>query len=289
MARSIEQIKTSMAEAFMQDTNLAIKYGFEVGADFNNTFSKVSIESLLLYIVAVGIWTLERLFDTHTAEVTDYIATMKPHSLRWYVEKAKAFMYGEPVLPELISGSDVYDTTDMTDEQIAQAKIVTFAACTEANATLYLKVAKAGPAPLTTDEKAAFIAYLHEIKDAGVRIDVISEQGDYLKLDMVIYYDPLLINANGESKADGTKVVEQAIKEYIENIPFNGEFRKNELEDAIQAVDGVVMVEFNAAYHSETGAEDTYDEVVPYCKPASGYFKFDNADLSDVTYQPYAN
>lgn len=289
MARSIEQIKTSMAEAFMQDTNLAIKYGFEVGADFNNTFSKVSIESLLLYIVAVGIWTLERLFDTHSTEVTDYIATMKPHSLRWYVEKAKAFMYGEPVLPELISGSDVYDTTDMTDEQIAQAKIVTFAACTENNATLYLKVAKAGPAPLTADEKAAFIAYLHEIKDAGVRIDVISEQGDYLKLYMVIYYDPLLINADGESKADGTKVVEQAIKEYIENIPFNGEFRKNELEDAIQAVDGVVMVEFNAAYHSETGAEDTYDEVVPYCKPASGYFKFDNADLSDVTYQPYAN
>ena len=285
MARSIEQIKTSMAEAFMQDTNLAIKYGFEVGADFNNTFSKVSIESLLLYIVAVGIWTLERLFDTHTAEVTDYIATMKPHSLRWYVEKAKAFMYGVP----LVDGSDQHDTTGMTDEQIAQAQIVTFAACTEANATLYLKVAKAGPAPLTADEKAAFVAYLHEIKDAGVRIDVISEQGDYLKLDMVIYYDPLLINADGESKADGTKVVEQAIKDYIENIPFNGEFRKNELEDAIQAVDGVVMVEFVAAYHSETGAEDTYDEVVPYCKPASGYFKFDNADLSDVTYQPYAN
>lgn len=285
MARSIEQIKTSMAEAFMQDTNLAIKYGFEVGADFNNTFSKVSIESLLLYIVAVGIWTLERLFDTHTAEVTDYIATMKPHSLRWYVEKAKAFMYGVP----LIDGTDRHDTAGMTDEQIAQAQIVTFAACTEANATLYLKVAKAGPEPLTTEEKAAFVAYLHEIKDAGVRIDVISERGDYLKLDMVIYYDPLLINANGESKADGTKVVNQAIKEYIENIPFNGEFRKNELEDAIQAVDGVVMVEFVAAYHSETGAADTYDEVVPYCKPSSGYFKFDNADLSDVTYQPYAN
>lgn len=285
MARSIEQIKTSMAEAFMQDTNLAIKYGFEVGADFNNTFSKVSIESLLLYIVAVGIWTLEKLFDTHTAEVTDYIATMKPHSLRWYVEKAKAFMYGVP----LIDGTDRHDTAGMTEEQIAQAQIVTFAACTEANATLYLKVAKAGPEPLTTDEKAAFVAYLHEIKDAGVRIDVISERGDYLKLDMVIYYDPLLINANGESKADGTKVVNQAIKEYIENIPFNGEFRKNELEDAIQAVDGVVMVEFVAAYHSETGAADTYDEVVPYCKPSSGYFKFDNADLSDVTYQPYAN
>lgn len=285
MARSIEQIKTSIAEAFMQDTNLAIKYGFEVGADFNQTFSKVSIENLMLYIVAASIWTLEKLFDTHTKEVTDYIATMKPHSLRWYVEKAKAFMYGVP----LINGTDQHNTEGITDEQIAQAKIVTFAACTEANATLYLKVAKAGPAPLTTDEKAAFVAYLHEIKDAGVRIDVISEQGDYLNLNMVIYYDPLLINANGENKATGNKVVEDAIKAYIENIPFNGEFRKNELEDAIQAVEGVVMVELGVVEHSETGSDGTFEEVIPYCKPTSGYFKFDHADLSGVTYQPYAH
>lgn len=285
MARSIEQIKSSMAEAFMQDTNLATKYGFEVGADFNNTFSKVSIESLILYIIAASIWMLEKLFDTHTAEVTDYIATMKPHSLRWYVEKAKAFLYGVP----LIDGTDQHNTEGMTDEQIAQAKIVTFAACTEANATLYLKVAKAGPAPLTTDEKAAFVAYLHEIKDAGVRIDVISEQGDYLNLNMVIYYDPLLINANGENKATGAKPVEAAIKAYIENIPFNGEFRKNELEDAIQAVEGVVMVELGVVEHSETGEDGTFEEVIPYCKPTSGYFKFDHADLSGVTYQPYAH
>ena len=285
MARSIEQIKSSMAEAFMQDTNLATKYGFEVGADFNNTFSKVSIESLILYIIAASIWTLEKLFDTHTAEVTDYIATMKPHSLRWYVEKAKAFMYGVP----LINGTDQHNTEGMTDEQINQAKIVTFAACTEANATLYLTLAKAGPAPLTTDEKAAFVAYLHEIKDAGVRIDVISEHGDYLNLNMVIYYDPLLINANGENKATGNKVVEDAIKAYIENIPFNGEFRKNELEDAIQAVEGVVMVELGVVEHSETGEDGTFEEVIPYCKPTSGYFKFDHADLSGVTYQPYAH
>ena len=285
MARTIDTINNDLKQAFMQDTTLAEKYGFTAGANFADTFSRFSIESIILYIVAASIWTLEKLFDTHTAEVTDYIATMKPHSLRWYVEKAKAFMYGVP----LIDGSDQYDTTNLTDEQIAEKKIVTFAACTEANATLYLKVAKAGPAPLTADEKAAFVAYLHEIKDAGVRIDVISENGDYLKLQMIIYYDPLLINANGESKGTGNKVVEDAIKNYIENIPFNGEFRKNELEDAIQAVDGVVMVEFERAEHSETGDDDTFEEVIPYCKPTSGYFKFANADLSGITYQPYAN
>ena len=285
MARTIDQIKTDLKQAFMQETTLQEKYGFAANADFDGTFSRFSIESILLYIIAVSIWTLEKLFDTHTTEVTEFIATMKPHSLRWYVEKAKAFLYGVP----LIDGTDQHNTTGMTDEQINQAKIVTFAACTEANATLYLKVAKAGPAPLTTDEKAAFVAYLHEIKDAGVRIDVISEQGDYLNLNMVIYYDPLLINANGENKATGNKVVEDAIKAYIENIPFNGEFRKNELEDAIQSVEGVVMVELGVVEHSETGEDGTFEEVIPYCKPTSGYFKFDHADLSGVTYQPYAH
>ncbi|MBQ9296838.1 MAG: hypothetical protein IJ204_06530 [Paludibacteraceae bacterium] len=285
MARTIDQIKTDLKQAFMQETTLQEKYGFAANADFDGTFSRFSIESLILYIIAASIWTLEKLFDTHTAEVTDYIATMKPHSLLWYVEKAKAFQYGVP----LIAGTDQHNTEGMTDEQIAQAKIVTFAACTEANATLYLKVAKAGPAPLTTDEKAAFVAYLHEIKDAGVRIDVISEQGDYLNLNMVIYYDPLLINAKGENKATGAKPIEDAIKAYIENIPFNGEFRKNELEDAIQAVEGVVMVELGVVEHSETGEDDTFEEVIPYCKPTSGYFKFANADLSGITYQPYAN
>ena len=285
MARSIDTIKNELKQAFMQEATLQEQYGFAPGASFDKTFSKASLENLLLYIIAASIWTLEKLFDTHTTEVTEFIATMKPHSLRWYVEKAKAFMYGVP----LINGTDQHNTEGMTDEQIVQAKIVTFAACTEANATLYLKVAKAGPAPLTTDEKAAFVAYLHEIKDAGVRIDVISEQGDYLNLNMVIYYDPLLINANGENKATGNKVVEDAIKAYIENIPFNGEFRKNELEDAIQAVEGVVMVELGVVEHSETGSDGTFEEVIPYCKPTSGYFKFDHADLSGVTYQPYAH
>lgn len=285
MARTIDTINNDLKQAFMQDTTLAEKYGFTAGANFADTFSRFSIESIILYIVAVSIWTLEKLFDTHTAEVTDYIATMKPHSLRWYVEKAKAFMYGVP----LIDGTDQHDTTDMTDEDIAAAKIVTFAACTESNATLYLKVAKAGPAPLTRDEKDAFVAYLHEIKDAGVRIDVISKEGDYLKLQMIIYYDPLLINANGESKATASKVVEDAIKNYIENIPFNGEFRKNELVDVIQAVEGVVMIELGTIEHSETGSAGSFDEVIPNCKPVSGYFKFANADLSGITYQPYVN
>ncbi len=281
MARTIDEIKNEMAEAFMSDSTLQSKYGFEQGDKFADKFSKVSIENILLYIVSSAIWTLEKLFDTHKAEVDEYIAKMKPHSLRWYVEKAKAFHYGE----SLIDGTDKYAMAD-DDESVVMP--VTFAACTEGkeNATLYLKIAKTGPEPLTAEEKEAFEAYMHEIKDAGVRIDVLSQEGDYLEVTADIYYNPLLIDSNGQSKADGTKVAENAIKNYIENLPFNGEFRKNEMVDALQRVDGIEMVELGAVYHGEVA--DQKEEVNAFCQPVSGYFKGERASLN-ITYIAYEN
>lgn len=287
MARTIEQIKTSLTEAFMQNANLALKYGFEVGADFNTTFSKVSLESLLLYIVAVGIWTLEKLFDTHTQEVDAYISTMKPHTLRWYQEKAKAFLYGLP----LIAGTDQFDTTGKTEEDIAAAQIIKFAAVTESGATLYLKVANEAngrPKKLDASQKAAFEAYLHEYKDAGVRVDVTSEQGDYLRLSLDVYYNPLLLAADGQSKSDGTYPVEDAIKSYIEQLPFNGEYRNNDLVDVLQQTKGVIMVQLHSAAQSVDNV--TYNDIEAFCTPFAGYFEYDREGaktIQSINYIPY--
>ena len=285
MARTIQQIKQEIAQNFMADTTLAQKYGFTPGADFDNTFSKVSIENLIIYIIAAAIYTHERIFDQHTQEVEQTIEQLRPHTALWYTSKAKQFLYGEP----LIDGTDQYDTTNLTEQQVQEKQIINFAAATENNATLYLKVAKKGPQPLDSDEITAFKQYMHEIKDAGVRLEIISQQGDYLKLNMIIYYNPLLINQQGQSKQTGEKIIEQTIKNYIENIPFNGEFRKNQLVDQLQQVPGVEMVELSAAYHSETGQEGTYKEILPAVKPMSGYFNFNHADITGITYQTYDN
>ena len=280
MARTIDQIKSELTAAFMQDTNLADKYGFAVGDDFNTTFSRVSIENLLLYIISASIWTLEKLFDTHTQEVTDYIAAMKPHTLRWYQEKAKAFLYGLP----LISGTDQYNTAGMTDDEIQQARVVTFAAVSETDSTLYLKLAttdNAGnPAPLSEDQRTAFVAYLAEYKDAGVRVDVTSVEGDYLRLDLTIYYDPILLNANGESKQTGNKPVEETVKHYIENLPFNGEYRNNDLVDALQQTEGVRMVTLNNVANSVDGIN--FRNIDAYTIPYAGYFKYDRDNIPTI-------
>lgn len=264
----------------MTDATLQEKYGFAAADKFDSKFSKVSIESILLYIVAASIWTLEKIMDTHKKEVEEYISKMKPHTLKWYVEKARAFHYGE----SLIEGSDKYLNADDAEGVVMP---VAFAACSENNATLYLKVAKSGPAALDNSEKSAFESYMREIKDAGVRIDITSLSGDYLEATMTIYYNPLLIDSEGKSKADGSEVVKNAIKEYIENLPFNGEFRKNSLVDALQAVDGVEMVELGSVFSGQTQGNLT--EVVAYCTPVSGYFKFEGRTTLNITYTSYGD
>ena len=285
--RTISDIKKELTEAFMANAQLQAAYGFAPGTAFDKQFSRISLESLLLYIVAFAQWTLEKLFDTHTQEVTDYIATMKPHTLRWYQEKAKAFLYGF----NLIDGTDQFDTTGKGDDEIAQAQVVKFAAVTESGATLYLKIAgeeSGRPKKLDASQKAAFEAYLHEYKDAGVRVDVTSEQGDYLRLSLDVYYNPLLLTATGQSKSDGTYPVEDAIKSYIEQLPFNGEYRNNALVDAIQQTTGVVMVQLHSAAQSVDNV--TYNPVAAFCTPFAGYFEYDRdgaKTIQTINYIPY--
>ena len=285
--RTITDIKKELTDAFMANENLQKAYGFAPGTAFDKQFSRVSLESLLLYIVAFAQWTLEKLFDTHTQEVEEYISTMKPHTLRWYQEKAKAFLYGF----NLIDGTDQFDTTGKGDDEIAKAQVVKFAAVTESGATLYLKIAgeeSGRPKKLDASQKTAFEAYLHEFKDAGVRVDVTSEQGDYLRLSLDVYYNPLLLAADGQSKSDGTYPVEDAIKSYIEQLPFNGEYRNNALVDAIQATKGVAMVQLHSAAQSVDNV--TYNPVTAFCTPFAGYFEYDRdgvKTIQSINYIPY--
>ena len=80
---------------------------------------------------------------------------------------------------------------------------------------------------------------MNEIKDAGVRITVINYLPDVLKLQMKIYRDPLVLDENGQSIITGKKPVEEAIKEYLKNLPFDGELVLAHLVDALQQVEGV--------------------------------------------------
>ncbi|MFV0505896.1 MAG: hypothetical protein ACK5L5_04185, partial [Bacteroidales bacterium] len=78
MARTIAEIKTEMTNSFIADITVIEKYELEEGKTFEQQFSKVSLESILFYIVAVAVWTLESLFELHSKDVDDRLLQLIP-------------------------------------------------------------------------------------------------------------------------------------------------------------------------------------------------------------------
>lgn len=273
MARTITEIQGQI-----KDTYAANMAAVGVLVD-PTTWSATSIEKLLCDAVAFCIWLLESLFDTFKTDVNNTIKELKPHSTLWYANKSKAFQYGH----NLVSESDYYDNTGLTDSQIAASKIIAHCAVVEQEISpnrdgLRIKVATTsgndlGEVPST--QLDAFKDYMKRVKDGGVSLLITSGPPDSLILKLRIYYNPLVLNSEGK-RLDGTdpEPVQTAIKNYLKALPFNGIFVLAYLTDQLQQVDGVVIphvLEASAQY----GALQYSGFTVDYL-PDSGYLRINN-------------
>jgi hypothetical protein len=280
MARTIATIKASITTDFMSNETLSTAYGFTPGASFDSVFSKVSVENILFYIVSVAIWTLETLFDTHKTEVSNLIDTKKPHRLKWYRDKALAFQLGR----SLDEDSDTYD--EIVDSEM----IIKWAAAVEYQGKLYIKVAKGvtDKEALSGEEQTALTAYFDDIKDAGVKYEIVNKDADHYAAELDIYYDPMVYAATGTRLDTGSDTVRDTIKDYAQNqIPFNGEYRNASLIDVLQALDGVIIPELIQAktvsdenYQAAESGAIPWETIQAKHLPQSGYYKvYEDSDL----------
>lgn len=284
MARTIEEIKKDMMADFVKMPAVKSVYGLDGSKSFADCFSMASLENIIFYVFAVAVWTLEKLFDLHRAEVDARIEQLEPHTLRWYVNKAKAYMQGR----KLVTDCDYYDTEGMTEQDIAAARVVKYAVATESNTVVYIKVAReldGNPAALTEGQLAGLTSYMNEIKDAGVSVQLRNEPADQMRISLLIYYDPTLltVDAGGNGNQDGTDPVREATKRVIENLPFNGMFRKSDLMAALQALPCVEVADIKSVTVKPRNAEQ-WQTVEGYDRPYSGYYSIDRLT---VDYQPY--
>jgi hypothetical protein len=284
MARTVEEIKKGMTADFMKMEAVKSAYGLDGSKSFADCFSMASLENIIFYVFAVAVWSLEKLFDLHRADVDARIEQLEPHTLRWYVNKAKAYMQGQ----KLVTDCDYYDTEGMTEQDIAAAKVVKYAVATESNTVVYIKVAReldGNPAALTKGQLDGLTAYMNEIKDAGVSVQLRNEPADQMRISLLIYYDPTLltVDANGNGDQEGKDPVREATKRVIENLPFNGMFRKSDLMAALQSLPCVEVADIKNVTVKPRNAEK-WQTVEGYDRPYSGYYTIDSLN---VDYQPY--
>jgi hypothetical protein len=281
MARTLIDIKNEMTSSFMANEKNANAYGFAPGSVFNDEFSIVSFENIQYDIVAFSIWVLENLFDTHRKEVDTIIDEKMPHRASWYRTKAKAFQYGFALIPD----TDKYNNTGFTPEQIEASKVIKYAAVTQSAGQILIKIAtevNGVLSPIAPEVKAAFEAYVLEIADCGVKYFIVNHLPDILLLNLKIFRDPLVLDSSGMSILNGNYPVQDAINEYMKELPFDGELVLAHLIDKLQKAEGVVIPHLvNAESQSIDINTNVYNPAAPInvkTIPVSGYFKIPNFD-----------
>ena len=282
MARTIIEIKKSITDRFMLDENLVESYGLDNSQTFESQFSLAAFENILIDIFVFLFWTLEKLFDNHKSEVTGILTVLKPHTARWYRQKALVFQHGFNLYPD----TDVFNNEGFSQEQIANSKIIKYSAVTEAvnESRLIIKIAtedsNAELSPISVPQKESFDAYIDEIRDAGVKITVINYLPDILRLNIKIYYNPLVLTSEGVSILTGKKPVEVALKEFMKELPFDGELILSALVDKLQQTEGVDiphLVNAASSWIDSTGTTyGTFENIGVKKIPTSGYFKIEN-------------
>lgn len=286
MARTRIQIKSEITTAFMANEVFASRYGFAVGASFESTFSLVSIENILIEIVALAHFIHESFFDKHDKEVKEMLNNEKAGGLPWYRTMALRFQFGF----NLKGDTDKFDNGTATAEQIEASKIIKYSAVNEVSdnngSRVIIKIAGEENGVLTnfTDETQveAIVNYFKRIKIAGTTLTIINYRADKLYLTMQIKRDALVLNESGMSILNGGYPVNDALKEFMKELDFNGELRLSALVDKIQAVQGVIdatLFSAQSAWINPNVGDYGDPQPISISKIAeSGYFEIVNFD-----------
>jgi len=283
---TVKDYKDQITAEFMANQDVQKHYGFGENDTFDSRFSAASIESILFYAFAFGMWVIATLFDKHRTEVLEDLKTLKPHTLFWYVTKARVYQHGHE-LPKDQHGQVVSDVYAEVDEA---AQIVRFAVARELGDIVMVKVAKhtsednRTPQRLDAEELSGLRRYFSQVKDAGVRVSIVSNDADLMAVDVVIYYNPIVLSfADGVLiDSEDNDVVRNAIEQVVENLPFNGDCRTSDILNAIKVVPGVDVVEINKV-QVWTGEQER-QTVVGFTTPKSGYFKLKELTIAARPY-----
>lgn len=250
MARTVAEIKKQMTDAFMADATIREKYGLREGDTWSGSFSSVSLESIMFFIVAACCHVLEVVFEEYVKVVDEKVSMAVVASVPWYYKMAKVFQYGDSLVLNEDTQQYGYATIDESKQ------VVKYAAVRDRGTSVQILVSgeKDGkPVALSNSVLTVFKEYMNRVKVAGVVLNISSKESDKLSISATISVDPLVIDENGVKLSDGTKPIEEAIENHLKDIQYGGTFNKTKLISAILSVDGVEDVELGTCSYKRDG------------------------------------
>ena len=290
MGRSLNEIQDSM---LVTQSNIPSLNALEVLTDNEKSTlpnliaaSKVALWRIRMFIMAVGIWSLEQLFDIHKSEIDQTIIDNKGGGVDWYIGIVKEFQFGFS-----LNNFGEYDNDGVEESALISSKIIKHVSIINVAGTLKIKVAKEDATgnliKLTGTEVTALILYMKRKGYAGDVLEIISRDADELKLTVDLYFNSQVLAPDG-SRLDGTDdtPIQDKIQHFTRQLEFNGELILSRLEDFMELVDGAEIGKIKVA-EAKFGAND-YALIEERYVPDSGYFNFDILN-SEINFKDFNN
>lgn len=234
-----------MTDAFMASPTIRERYGLAGNKSFDDTFSAVSLESILFYIVAAAMYVLESIFEQFKSDIDAKVESSIVASIPWYHQMCLNYQYGDELVFDPATQTFRYATID------PEKQVVKFAACRDRGGGVVIYVSGADgdgrPEKLSADVLTSFTSYLSKVKPAGIIVEAFSYAPDEIRAALTVQYDPMLLNPDGTliSQPD-VRPVEEVINTYLQNIVYGGVVNKTRLVDAVQSATGVLDVSLNS-------------------------------------------
>lgn len=229
--------------------------------------SKVAIWRLMLWVHSAICYFQQRLWFVFKKDVEILVESAEPGTKLWYQKQALKFQFGHIL---------IWDGTKyryLNDDPTA--RIITRAAVIDPTSIVRVKVAKSNPPiPLSEPEYLAFESYMNLIKFAGTDLLVVNLLSDKLKLALNVYINPL------SDFLAVRELINTAINNYINNLPFNGVFILNNLINQIQLINEVINANpIGCKFSSATQPVPT--QISLQYQSVSGYIEIDSTSPLD--------
>lgn len=290
MARTIEEIYNSMVgeKQTFSSLNGLLPTTTPKDAYTNllselSSMSKVAIWRLIYFVIAVGHWTMEKLWDYHRQELEALADENISGNPQWYKAEVLKWQYGHILLWNGLKY--LYYYADISSAGAIASRLAKRVSVNEVYNTdfrgLKIKVAKINSsnvlAPLADTELDSLQSYVDKVKFAGVQTDIISQPSDKIKLSLKVYYQGTI------DEAQMLLDVKESIQKYFDNLEFDGVFYLIKMVDAIQAiadkkavVDVVIQSAQGKTYLSG------YSNITKDYQAESGWFELDPASTYEL-------
>ncbi len=254
MARTINEIQT-VIEGNLRDKGLTL------------SSSSVAEWRLWSFVVAAAINVFEHILDIFRKEVDDLTDRVTPGTLRWYAAQVMRFQTGHKLEYDSQTAMLYYPVDDPA------ARVIKVVAIIETPNHLTVKVATQTDdgeiKPILEQDRYNFVSYMDAIKFAGISVDVVSQNADRLRYDMIVYHDaaypPSVVKES----------VEAALDAYKTDIGFDGIIYRQRLIDAVMAAEGVITVDVRSISRAGAADGDQFSEIGVADALDAGYFDYD--------------